>query len=323
MANRHHRRHDYLIARLMGSTVNVVRYFWRHRKEGMSILRHKTQNKTSGKIMSIYQKKLQEASDFLAERVKKFPRIAVILGSGLGNFADELDHTIEIPTKEIPHYPISTVPGHAGRWVFGEVSGKYILAMKGRVHFYEGYPMEQVVFPAHLMATIGVQTLLVTNASGGVNPLFEPGDLMLIEDHINLFFANPLRGKESSTLGPRFPDMSQPYNKELQALALRVAQEEGILLKKGVLVGSRGPTYETAAEIRMFQRLGGDAATMSTVPEVIAANQRGLRVLGISCITNMATGLSAQPLTHEEVTLVADQVQQKFHRLVKAILQAL
>ncbi len=273
--------------------------------------------------MSNYQQALQTAQHFLEKRVKRFPEIAVILGSGLGNFADELTKTVEIPTKEIPNYPISTVSGHAGRWVFGEVSGKYILAMKGRVHFYEGYPMQQVVFPTHLMANLGIRTLLVTNASGGINPLFQPGDLMLIEDQINLFFTNPLMGREAASLGPRFPDMSQPYNRELMALALRVAQEEKIPLKKGVLIGSRGPTYETAAEIRMFQRFGGDAATMSTVPEVIAANQRGLRVLGISCITNMATGLSAQPLTHEEVTLVADQVQEKFHRLVKAILKAL
>ncbi len=273
--------------------------------------------------MSDYKKALQEAEAFLKKRVERFPNIAVILGSGLGNFANELSHTVEIPTREIPNYPISTVSGHAGRWVFGQVSEKYILAMKGRVHFYEGYPMQQVVFPIHLMANIGIQTLLVTNASGGVNPLFAPGDLMLIEDQINLFFTNPLRGQEAASLGPRFPDMSQPYNRELMALAMRVAQDEGIPLKKGVLVGSRGPTYETAAEIRMFQRIGGDAATMSTVPEVIAANQRGLRVLGISCITNMATGLAAQPLTHEEVTLVADQVQEKFHRLVKAILKAL
>lgn len=273
--------------------------------------------------MSDYKRELKEAKDFLETQVSKFPSIGIILGSGLGNFAAELSDTVEIPTQDIPHYPVSTVSGHAGKWVFGKVSGKYVLAMKGRVHFYEGYPMRRVVFPAHLMAEIGIRTLLVTNASGGINPLFRPGDLMLIEDHLNLFFTNPLIGKEESEFGPRFPDMSHPYDPELMALAERVAAEQKIYLQKGVLVGSRGPTYETAAEIRMFQRLGGDAATMSTVPEVIAANHRGIRVLGIACITNMATGLSAQPLSHREVTIVADQVAKKFHRLVKSILKEL
>lgn len=273
--------------------------------------------------MSDYKRELKEAKDFLETQVSKFPSIGIILGSGLGNFAAELSDTVEIPTKDIPHYPVSTVSGHAGKWVFGKVSGKYVLAMKGRVHFYEGYPMRRVVFPAHLMAEIGIRTLLVTNASGGINPLFRPGDLMLIEDHLNFFFTNPLIGKEESEFGPRFPDMSHPYDPELMALVERVAAEQKIYLQRGVLVGSRGPTYETAAEIRMFQRLGGDAATMSTVPEVIAANQRGIRVLGIACITNMATGLSVQPLSHREVTIVADRVAEKFHRLVKSILKEL
>lgn len=311
------------MAHKLKSAKTLGEYFWRHRSDVKKFIWTEFKHKAQTKTMSTYQQALQEAQEFLNKRVKRFPKIAVILGSGLGNFANELTDTVEIPTRDIPNYPVSTVQGHAGRWVFGNVSGKYILAMKGRVHFYEGYPMQQVVFPTHLMANIGIQTLVVTNASGGVNPLFRPGDLMLIEDQINLFFTNPLIGQEASALGPRFPDMSQPYNKELMALARHVAQEEGIPLRTGVLVGSRGPTYETAAEIRMFQRLGGDAATMSTVPEVIAANQRGLRVLGISCITNLATGLSAQPLTHEEVTLVADQVQEKFHHLVKAILRAM
>jgi len=307
----------------LGDLQPLIRYLWKHRSEWSQAIFHHPKKRLIGTKMSDYKREIKEAKNFLEKQVPKLPSIGIILGSGLGNFAEELLDTIEIPTKDIPHYPVSTVSGHAGKWVFGRISGKYVLAMKGRVHFYEGYPMHRVVFPTHLMGEIGIRTLLVTNASGGVNPLFRPGDLMLIEDHINLFFANPLIGKQESEFGPRFQDMSHPYDTELMALAERVAAEEKIYLQKGVLVGSRGPTYETAAEIRMFQRLGGDAATMSTVPEVIAANHRGMRVLGISCITNLATGLSAQPLSHKEVTIVADQVKEKFHRLVKAILKAL
>ena len=273
--------------------------------------------------MSNYKRDLNEAKKFLEKQVDQFPKIGIILGSGLGNFAEEVSEAVSIPTENIPHYPVSTVSGHAGKWVFGVISGKRVLVMKGRVHFYEGYPMRQVVFPVHLMGETGIKTLIVTNASGGINPLFRPGDLMLIEDHINLFFTNPMIGGEESAFGARFSDMSHPYDPELCALTEKIASEEKILLRKGILVGSRGPTYETAAEIRMFQRLRGDAATMSTVPEVIAANHRGMKILGISCITNMATGFSAQPLSHKEVTVVADQVKEKFHRLVKAILKAM
>ncbi len=301
----------------------IIRYLWRHRSEWSQTIFQHLEKKLIGTKMSDYKRELKEAKSFLEQHIREFPKIGIILGSGLGNFAEELSDAIEIPTKNIPHYPVSTVSGHAGKWVFGKVSGKYVLAMRGRVHFYEGYPMRQVVFPTHLMGELGVGTLLVTNASGGINPLFRPGDLMLIEDHLNLFFTNPLIGKEESEFGSRFADMSHPYDPELMRLAERVAAEQKIYLQKGVLVGSRGPTYETAAEIRMFQRLGGDAATMSTVPEVIAANHRGMRVLGISCITNMATGLSVQPLSHKEVTIVADQVTGKFHRLVKSIIKTL
>lgn len=307
----------------MTESKQIRQYLWRHRNEWGAAVFHTLQKKISGTEMSDYKKELSDAKKFLGKWVTKFPATGIILGSGLGNFAEELSNRIEISTKNIPHYPVSTVSGHAGKWVFGEISGKYILAMKGRVHFYEGYPMREVVFPTHLMGEIGIRNLIVTNAAGGVNPLFRPGDLMIIEDHINLFFTNPLIGKEESEFGPRFADMSHPYDPELIELTEKVAKEEKIYLQKGVLIGSRGPTYETAAEIRMFQRLGGDAATMSTVPEVIAANHRGMRVLGISCITNLATGLSAEPLSHKEVTIVADQVAEKFHRLVKSVIKAL
>jgi purine-nucleoside phosphorylase len=205
--------------------------------------------------------------------------------------------------------------------VFGEIDGEKILLVQGRVHFYEGYPISRVAFPVQLLAELGVQKLIVTNAAGGVNPLLAPGDLMLIDDHLNLMFASPLRGRHQRKWGPRWPDMSAPYNQELQAIALRVAMELQIPLRRGVLLASKGPSYETAAEVRMARRLGADALTMSTVPEVIAAVSRRIKVLGISCITNLATGLSPNKLDHAEVTETANRISQTFARLMRGIVK--
>lgn len=264
---------------------------------------------------------LQQAAAFIKEKVSALPQLAAILGSGLGPFADAAQKAVSIPTSTIPHYPVSTVSGHAGRWVIGEVEGKRILLMQGRIHTYEGYPMARVTFPIHLMATLGVKTLIVTNASGGVNPQFQPGDLMLIDDQINFMFANPLRGQHERQWGPRWPDMSDPYSRELQEVALGVARELQIPLRRGVLLASKGPSYESAAEVQMARRLGADALTMSTVPEVIAAVYRRLQVLGISCVTNLATGLSNQKLDHAEVTDTANRISATFARLMRGIVK--
>lgn len=265
--------------------------------------------------------RLQESLEVVRKRTKSKPRVGIILGSGLGPFADGLEDRVAIPTAEIPHYPRSTVEGHAGRFVFGKVAGKEILALQGRVHAYEGYALQKVTYGVHLMAELGIETLIVTNAAGGINPNFVPGDLMVIVDHINLMFDNPLFGPNEERLGPRFPDMSEPYNRELIALAEHVGLEFGIKLQKGVLGALKGPTYETAAEIRMMRWFGADAGTMSTVPEVITAVYRGLKVLGISCITNLATGLSAKKLSHEEVTEVAELVKERFSKLITEIIR--
>lgn len=264
---------------------------------------------------------LQQAAAFLKEKISVVPQLAAILGSGLGPFAETATDTAIIPTSTIPGYPVSTVAGHAGRWIFGEIAGKKILLMQGRVHSYEGYPLASVAFPVHLMAVLGITKLIVTNAAGGVNPLFQPGDLMLIDDHINLMFTSPLRGQQQRKWGPRWPDMSDPYSRELQAIALKVAMELQIPLRRGVLLASKGPSYESAAEVQMARRIGADALTMSTVPEVIAAVYRRMQVLGISCITNLATGLSAQKLDHAEVTETANRISATFARLMQGIVK--
>ena len=263
---------------------------------------------------------LSEALKFITAKVAKKPKVGLILGSGLGPFADEIENAQLISTEDIPHYPVSTVAGHAGKWVFGQIAGKQILALQGRVHSYEGYTLAQVTFPIHLMAEVGVKTLIITNAAGGINPNFRPGDLMIITDHINLMLDNPLFGKNDDAKGPRFPDMSEPYNRDLIQIAEETALDLKIKTHKGVLCALKGPTYESAAEIRMMRRFGGDAGTMSTVSEVIVAVYRGLKVLGISCITNLATGMSAEKLSHDEVTEVADLVKDKFSRLIREII---
>jgi len=267
--------------------------------------------------------RVREAAAYIANKTALRPQVGLILGSGLGGLAEEIEDATILPYGDIPHFPQSTVPGHKGRLVIGRLAGAPVVAMQGRFHYYEGYSMEQVVRPVRVMAQLGVKTLIVTNAAGGVNESFSPGDLMLIVDHINLFGTNPLIGPNEEAFGPRFPDMTEAYDKRLRALALQAAEELGIRLQQGVYMGLSGPTYETPAEIRAFRVLGADAVGMSTVPEVIAARHLGLRVLGISCVTNMASGILPEPLSHEDVVRVSAEVGPKFSALIKAILAKL
>ncbi len=264
---------------------------------------------------------IKESEQWIRTKTSSKPGIGVILGSGLGDFADTLESKIEIATSEIPHFAKSTVEGHAGKLVFGNLSGKEVLAVKGRVHYYEGYTLDQVTYVVRLMYALGVRSLIVTNAAGGVNPVFTPGDLMIITSHINFFFANPLHGANDDALGPRFPDMESDYDRDYAALAEKCALKLGIRTQRGVYCAGSGPTYETRAEVRMFQKLGADAVGMSTVPEVIVAKHQNMRVLGISCITNLGTGISSTPLSHEEVTVTANRVKHSFQALLKEVIQ--
>lgn len=245
------------------------------------------------------------------------PETAAVLGSGLGALGDELDDSIVVELSEIPNWPVPTVSGHKGRMVFGRVGQVSILALQGRVHFYEGYSIQEVTFPVRVMGKLGVKNLILTNAAGGLNPEFRPGDLMLITDHINFMFTIPLIGPHDPSQGVRFPDMSRPYDPEYLDVAEKAGRDLGIPLRKGVLIAVTGPSYETAAEVRMLRSLGADAVCMSTVPEVIVGVQMGIRILGISCITNLGTGLSTGKLTHDEVEKTARWMGEKFVALVK------
>ncbi|MET1031789.1 purine-nucleoside phosphorylase [Domibacillus tundrae] len=266
---------------------------------------------------------INEAAQFLNEKLNQTPEIGLILGSGLGVLADEVENAVTIPYETIPHFPVSTVEGHAGELVIGTLSGKIVTAMKGRFHYYEGYTFEQVTFPVRVMKALGIETVIVTNAAGGVNESFEPGDLMLISDHLNLMGGNPLIGKNDNRLGVRFPDMSTAYSRELRKLAKEAAARVGIMVKEGVYAGNTGPVYETPAEVRMARVLGADAVGMSTVPEVIVARHSSMNVLGISCISNMAAGILDQPLAHEEVIETTEKVRADFLAYVKEIVQSL
>jgi purine-nucleoside phosphorylase len=265
--------------------------------------------------------KLQTSAEFIQSKLDSSPKIGLILGSGLGILAEEIKNPIVIPYSEIPEFPVSTVEGHAGQLVIGELAGKQVVAMQGRFHYYEGYSMEKVTFPVRVMKLIGVETIVVTNAAGGVNKDFEAGDLMLITDHINNMGDNPLIGANDQSFGVRFPDMSEAYTKSLQGVARKVSKELGIKLKEGVYAGNTGPSYETPAEVRMLRVLGADAVGMSTVPEVIIARHAGMKVLGISCISNMAAGILDQPLTHDEVMETTEMVKANFLSLVKGIVK--
>ena len=247
--------------------------------------------------------------------------IGVILGSGLGDYAEALEDAVKLPYSEIPGFPRSTVAGHAGMWCCGTLYGKRVVMMQGRFHYYEGYSMKDVTLPVRVMQKIGVKTLVVTNAAGGVNLGYHPGELMVIGDMFSMTAQNPLIGPNLDAFGPRFPDMSCAFDKELRALAHECANEQGFALREGVYAQMTGPTYETPAEIRMLRTLGADAVGMSTVPEVIVARHGGMRVLGISCITNMAAGILDQPLNHAEVTETANRVKGQFRNLLDKIIE--
>lgn len=263
--------------------------------------------------------KIQNAAQFLKDKYENSPKIGLILGSGLGVLADEIEQPVKIAYNDIPDFPVSTVEGHAGQLVFGSIHGVEVVAMQGRFHFYEGYSFEKVTFPVRVMKELGVEILIVTNAAGGVNESFSPGDLMIITDHINNMGTNPLIGPNDSRLGVRFPDMSEAYSKELRVLAKQISEQLNIPTQEGVYIGNTGPTYETPAEIRMFRTLGGDAVGMSTVPEVIVARHAGMKVMGISCISNMAAGILDQPLNHEEVIETTEKVKANFLLYVKEL----
>ena len=248
------------------------------------------------------------------------PKTAIILGTGLGQLASEITDKYEFPYNEIPNFPVSTVEGHAGKLIFGKLGGKDIMAMEGRFHFYEGYDMKEVTFPERVMYELGIETLFVSNASGGMNPNFVIGDLMIIDDHINFFPEHPLRGKNFPT-GPRFPDMHEAYDKQLRDLADQIAKEKGIRVVHGVYVGVSGPTFETPAEYKMYHRLGGDAVGMSTVPEVIVARHCDIKVFGMSIITDL--GLEDQPVevSHEEVQVAANKAQPLMTEIMREIIK--
>lgn len=265
--------------------------------------------------------KIQETASYLKARIHTAPKTAVILGTGLGNLVDEITEKQEIPYQEIPNFPISTVEGHSGKLIFGKLGKKEIMAMQGRFHFYEGYSMKEVTFPVRVMRELGIQTLFVSNAAGGTNPTFKIGDLMIITDHINLFPEHPLRGKNIA-YGPRFPDMSEAYDKQLIQKALDIANIQGITLRQGVYLGTQGPTFETPSEYRMFYRLGADAVGMSTVPEVIVAKHCGIRVFGISVITDLGVEGKIIEVSHEDVQLAADAAQPYMTTIMRELINS-
>ena len=267
-----------------------------------------------------YTRQVQEAAAYVRSALDgRRPEIAITLGSGLGDLAERLDAPLTIPYKEIPHFPVSTVSGHKGQLVCGKLGGKEVLCMQGRFHYYEGYDLKQVTMPVRVMKLLGIDSLLVTNAAGGINTGFHAGTLMLIEDHLNLTGENPLIGENLDAFGDRFFDMTVAYDKEYRTLAKATAEELNIPLATGVYAWLTGPNFETPAEIRYLRTIGADAVGMSTVPEVLVARHSGIRVLGISCITNLAAGMTDNTLSHEEVKETADRVQNEFIRLVTGI----
>ena len=263
---------------------------------------------------------IQEAADYVRSKVSETPRIGVILGSGLGDIAGRIENKTEIPYGQIPHFARSTAPGHKGQLVFGTLNGVTVLCMQGRLHFYEGHPMDAIIFPIRVMKLLGVQTLIVTNAAGGVNKGYQVGDLMLIQDHINFLGTNPLIGPKMQEFGPRFCDMSYTYTPRLREIAKKTAARLNIPLQEGVYLACTGPSFETPAEIRAFRTLGADAVGMSTVPEVIAASHCGMQVLAFSLITNMAAGVLDQKLTEEEVIVIGRRQGTVLQSLVLEIL---
>ena len=267
------------------------------------------------------QDKITAAADYVVSRVPFRPAVALILGSGLGDYADTLEDSVRIPYSEIPNFPQPTVEGHCGAFVFGKKEGKEVVVAQGRVHYYEGLPMQEITLPVRVLAALGVKSLVLTNAAGGVNLSYKPGTLMLIADHINFSGVNPLIGPNLDKFGPRFPDMSDLYTKSLRDAIRENAAAGGIPLAEGVYLMCSGPNYETPAEIRAFRTLGADAVGMSTVPEALVAGHSGMQVVGVSCITNMAAGVLPVKLSHAEVMETAARVHDLFHKLVDIIIK--
>ncbi|MBF0313008.1 MAG: purine-nucleoside phosphorylase [Oligoflexia bacterium] len=267
--------------------------------------------------------KLTAATRYIQSIRTSVPQVGIVLGSGLGWLTDEVQNRTAIPYSEIPYFAKTTIKGHEGQLILGELCGVKVAILQGRVHFYEGHSMEEVVFPVRVLSTLGVESLILSNAAGGINYDYRPGDLVLIEDHINLMAHNPLIGPNIAELGPRFPDMTTAYEKHLRDVFIKVACDIGLDLKSGVYCALLGPTYETPAEIRMLRALGADLVGMSTVPEVIAANHLGLKVAAISCVTNLAAGMSGKKLDHEEVKVEASKAMKNFTNLLKGVLTQL
>lgn len=266
------------------------------------------------------RKRIQESTAYIEANLPP-AEIGIVLGSGVGPLVQILEDQQSLDYTEIPHFPATTVPGHSGKLIWGRVLDRTIYAFSGRFHYYEGHAPETVILPMRVLHQLGVRSVILTNAAGGVNTSFHPSELMLITDHINLTGYNPLRGENAPEWGPRFPDMCYAYDREYGALLLKIAEEMGIKLHQGVYCGLAGPNFETPAEIRMLRVLGADAVGMSTVPEVLAAHQMGLRILAVSCITNMAAGILEQPLSHEEVNVASRQVEQVFSMLIEAFIK--
>lgn len=276
------------------------------------------------------------AAEFIKSKYSHPVRTAIVLGSGLGAFADELENSVKIPYEQIPHFALSTVEGHAGQLVLGEVGGTPIVVQQGRFHFYEGYDMEQVMFPMRTFGRMGIETVILTNAAGSLDPDMHPGSLMLISDHLNMMGVNPLRGKNDTRFGPRFPDLTEVYDRRLQEVANNAANEiakerfekgrdekHTDFLNRGVYCALSGPTYETPSEIRMYRSFGANAVGMSTVPEAIAGRHQGMKVLGISCITNFGAGMTSEPINHEEVMETGAHVAEVFKELLRRIVASI
>lgn len=259
---------------------------------------------------------IEETAAYIRAKVGEMPDTAVILGTGLGDLVSKIEISAELEYKEIPNFPVSTVEGHSGKLIFGRLGGRYIMAMQGRFHYYEGYDMKQVTFPVRVMKALGVNTLFVSNAAGGMNKEFNVGDVMVITDHINLFPENPLRGRNDEKLGPRFPAMTEAYSQRLISMADEIAAADGIRLMHGVYVGTQGPTFETPAEYEYFRIIGGDAVGMSTVPEVIVANHAGMEVFGVSVITDLGGKDIKEVPTHEEVQKAAVKAQPVMTKII-------
>lgn len=273
--------------------------------------------------MSRLTEKIAETSEFLLSRIKIKPKVGIILGSGLGALGEDIMKEAVVSYEEIPHFPVSTVEGHAGRLIFGKLGGKKVVAMQGRFHYYEGYSMQEITFPVRVMRVLGVDVLVISNACGGLNPQFKPGDIMVITDHINMLGTNPLIGPNEDQLGTRFPDMSEPYDRKLIALTEKVALDEKIKVHRGVYVAMTGPTLETAAEYRFLRIIGADVVGMSTVPENIVAIHGGMRVLGLSVITDSCLPDALKPASHKEIIKVAAEAEPRLTKLMRRVVESM